>query len=150
MSGWRLAHPGDDDGLIEMCARLYREDQGAVPAEAINLRRTLAALRKDPFRGRAVVLEIDGRRCGYALLIAYWSNEFGGEVCAVDELFVVPEHRSQGHATALFDAIQTPALSPMLPVAIALGVTPGNDRAQQLYKRLGFVPVGLSMVRQLS
>ena len=145
---WRLAHPGDDDGLIEMCARLYREDPGTVPAEAVNMRTTLRALRSDSSRGRAVALEIQGHLCGYALLIAYWSNEFGGEVCAVDELFVVPERRSQGHASALFAAI--PELWHTAAVALAVGVSPQNGGARRLYERLGFATVGLSMVRRLA
>ena len=86
---------------------------------------------------------------GYALLIAYWSNELGGEVCAIDELFVAPDSRSRGHGAALFEAIGRGDLWPGPAVALALGVTAGNGRARRLYQRLGFVAAGVSMIRRL-
>jgi len=144
---WRVAQPADDDSLVEMCLRLYDEDPGPLPVQAENMRATLGALRHDPCRGRAVVLEIQSQLSGYALLIAFWSNEFGGNICAVDELFVVPEHRSQGHGKSLFDAIAQGDLWPTPIVGMALGVTLGNVRARRLYERLGFVAIGVSMVR---
>jgi GNAT superfamily N-acetyltransferase len=112
------------------------------------MRTTLTTLRREPWRGRAVVAEEGGALVGYALLIAFWSNELGGEVCDVDELFVLPEHRGRGLATALFAAIDEDGLWPTPAVALALGTTPGNAAARRLYERLGFAPVGVSMVRR--
>ncbi len=86
---------------------------------------------------------------GYALLIAFWSNELGGEVCDIDEVFVMAPHRNKGYGGSLFDAIETGDLWPGAPVALALGVTPNNQRARQLYKRLGFTAIGTSMIRRL-
>lgn len=144
-----MAQPADDDALVEMCLQLYSEDPGpsAVPAE--HMRATVAALRREPWRGRAVVLEIEERLSGYGLLIAYWSNEFGGDVCAVDELFVAPQHRSKGYAKLLFATITKGDLWPTHFVAIALGATLGNVRARRLYESLGFATIGVSMVRRL-
>ena len=147
---WRLAQPADDDALVAMCAQLYREDPGPAPVPADQMRATLAALHREPWRGRAVVLEVRERLSGYALLISFWSNELGGEVCDVDELFVVPELRNQGYGTSLFDAIARGELWPTPAVALELGVTPGNTRARRLYERLGFTAVGVSMVRRLA
>jgi ribosomal protein S18 acetylase RimI-like enzyme len=146
---WRLAKPEEDDALVEMCARLCDEDPGALPVHPQNIRTTLHALRREPFRGRAVVLEIESRVSGYALLIAFWSNELGGHICEVDELFVVPERRSQGHGKSLFDGILQGRLWPRPIAGIALGVTPDNVRARRLYERLGFRAAGISMVRRL-
>jgi GNAT superfamily N-acetyltransferase len=146
---WRLAGPEDDDSLVEMCLQLYDEDPGGLPVRPENMRATLRALRREPCRGRAVALEIESQISGYALLIAFWSNELGGHICEVDELFVVPERRSQGHGKALFDAISEDHLWPTPIVGIALGVTADNVRARRLYERLGFRAAGTSMVRRL-
>jgi ribosomal protein S18 acetylase RimI-like enzyme len=146
---WRIAQAADDDYLVEMCLRLYSEDPGPLPVSHRNMRATLAALRREPGRGRAVVLEIEGRVSGYALLIGFWSNELGGDICEVDELFVVAEHRNQGYGSSLFTAIAKGDLWPAPIAAIVLGVTPDNAAARRLYERLGFKAAGIAMVRRL-
>jgi GNAT superfamily N-acetyltransferase len=94
--------------------------------------------------------KVQKQLAGYALLIPFWSNELGGSICEVDELFVIPERRSQGHGTALFEAIANGVLWPTAVVGIALGVTPDNSRARRLYERLGFAAVGVSMVYRIT
>ena len=147
---WRIAEPADDDRMVELCRGLYDEDPGPLPVPPANMRATLEELRYNPHRGRAVVLEIQNRLAGYALLIPFWSNELGGNVCEVDELFIIPERRNQGHGTALFKAIANGVLWPSAVVGIALGVTPDNSRARRLYERLGFAAVGVSMVYRIT
>jgi len=146
---WRIAQPADDDSVVEMSLRLFSEDPGPLPVAANNMRATLALLRRDPSRGRAVVLEIEGQVSGYALLIRFWSNELGGEICEVDELFVTPEHRNRGYGSSLFTAVAQGDLWPAPMAAIVLGVTPDNAAARRLYERLGFAAAGVAMVRRL-
>ena len=143
---WRIARAVDEASIAELCRRLYVEDPGPLPVSEQNIHATLAALRSDPARGQAVVLDIDGKVSGYALLIPFWSNELGGEICEVDELFIAPEHRNQGHATAMFAAITQGALWQRTIVGFALGVTRDNVAARRLYERLGFAEVGVAMV----
>ena len=111
------------------------------------MRRTLARLRDEPNRGRAVVCDVEGRAVGYALLISFWSNELGGEVCNIDELFVIPDYRGHGLATSLFDRLADakPTLWPIRPAALALEVTSQNQRARALYERLGFRGKNIAM-----
>ena len=145
---WRLASESDDASVVEMYLGLYREDPGSSVADARQMRQTLATLRREPWRGRAVVLEVGQQIIGYALLIAYWSNEFGGEVCAVDELYVGPGFRSRGLGASLFEQIERGGFWPGKVAAFALGTTPGNTRARLFYERLGFVSIGVSMVKR--
>jgi GNAT superfamily N-acetyltransferase len=146
---WRLATESDDEVLVEMCLGLYREDPGPLPGDARHTRETLATLRREPWRGRAVVFDVGKQVVGYALLVAFWSNQLGGEVCEVDELYVTREFRGRGHGAALFEAIERGDVWPAPVVAIALGITPGNTRARRLYERLGFAAVGVSMVKSV-
>jgi len=135
---WRLANPNEDDLIVEMCLALNREDPGE-PVGEPQIRRTLAAFRAEPVRGRALLAEVDAEIAGYALLVSFWSNEYGGEICAIDELYVKPSHRNRGISTSLFDAvIGDRSLWPECPVALELEVTPDNARARALYERLGF------------
>jgi len=144
---WRLAKETEDELVAQMCLSLYEEDPGPLKVVPARMCETLMTLRREPWRGRAVVLELVDRVGGYALLISFWSNELGGEVCQIDELYVAPELRNRGYGTSLFNAIGE--LWPTRLVAIALGVTPGNADARRLYERLGFAAVGVSMVKRL-
>ena len=136
---WRTAIASDDDHVVTLCLALNAEDPGPEPVPAERVRRTLLTLREEPQRGRAVVLEYAGAVRGYALLIAYWSNEFGGELCMIDEVFVEPAYRGRGLGTQLFEALARESeLWPVRPAALALEVRPENSRARSLYERLGF------------
>jgi GNAT superfamily N-acetyltransferase len=134
---------------VTLCLGLYQEDPSPYPVPTEHTRRTLDTLRQQPVRGLAVVLEIQQQIIGYALLISYWSNELGGEVCQIDELYVTPPHRSQGHATNLFDTIEQGHLWPNPIVAMALMTTAGNANAQRLYQRVGFQPAGPTFIRRM-
>jgi GNAT superfamily N-acetyltransferase len=143
--GWRSAKPEDRDPIVEMSLALYAEDPGAVTVTAAQVRRTLETFAREPWRGRAIVLDVDGTPSGYALLVSFYSNELGGEVCEVDELFVRPERRGRGFGSALFESIDEGRYGRF--VGIALGVTAGNGRARRLYERLGFRAHGVVMAR---
>jgi GNAT superfamily N-acetyltransferase len=143
---WRAAGPSDDDAITSMCLSLYREDPGFSNVDDAGVRRTLAAFRAEPHRGRAAVADFEGFARAYAFLVPFWSNELGGAVCQVDELFVEEGFRSRGIGRSLFDAIATVYPDERF-VAIALGVTPGNQRARALYERVGFRAVGTTLVR---
>jgi hypothetical protein len=80
---WRISRPHDDDLIVDMCLALNREDPGPQPVAIHQVRRTLAEVRANPVRGVIPVLELHRRVEGYALLVAYWSNELGGDTRAV-------------------------------------------------------------------
>jgi GNAT superfamily N-acetyltransferase len=149
---WRVATASDDEGIVSMCMALNSEDPGPALVEPERVRRTLAKLREQSNRGRAVVCDMDGRAVGYALLISFWSNELGGEVCNIDELFVALEYRGCGLATTLFKLLADGghSLWPIRPTALALEVAPKNERAIALYERLGFQGKNLAMRKLLA
>jgi len=135
---WRPAKITDDDTLVRLSLALYAEDPSPEPVHPEQIRRTLTTLRAEPTRGHPVVLELDGTVQGYALLISFWSNELGGEVCTIDELYVAPTARSRGHGSQIFADIRAGRLGFANAVALELEVTPKNARARALYQRLGF------------
>ena len=132
---WRPAQPSDDESIFRMSAALYREDPSPDPVPDTHIRQTLAKLREHPVRGLAVVLEHAGAIRGYALLISFWSNERGGEICYLDEIYVEKEARSQGCGRKLVEALASRnSLWPGKAVAIDLEVSPKNTRARALYE----------------
>lgn len=136
-----------------MMVALYVEDPSPETVTVASSLRTLARLRDEPVRGTAMVLEDDGGVAGYALLASFWSNELGGVICVVDELYVAPPHRGRGLATWFVGELAR-ATAPWVPagfreaVALELEVTPHNARARALYERLGFAPKKNAVLRR--
>jgi ribosomal protein S18 acetylase RimI-like enzyme len=148
---WRPSRPDDDPAIIEMSLALYAEDPSDYAVDAEQVGRTLARLRAEPTRGRVLVLDLGQGIQGYALLISFWSNELGGELCVVDELYVQPRARSRGHAARLIEAVARGEGDwPGRPVALELEVSPHNPRARRLYERLGFVPLRNATLRLMA
>jgi ribosomal protein S18 acetylase RimI-like enzyme len=136
---WRPAHVEDDDAIVSMSLALYANGHPPVHLSPDVVRATLDTLREEPTRGRALVLDAGGERLGYAFLISFWSNELGGEICTIDELYVVPAWRSRGYATLLVRSLlDGGSLWPRTPAALELEVAPQNSGARALYERLGF------------
>jgi GNAT superfamily N-acetyltransferase len=136
---WRPATAADDEAIVTMSLALYDEDPSPSHVTDHQVRATLERLRQEPVRGRAIVLDVDGTVAGYALLVSFWSNELGGEIRTIDEIYVAPAWRRRGLATVLIESLCTEhSSSPGRPIALELEVSPGNPRARRLYERLGF------------
>jgi ribosomal protein S18 acetylase RimI-like enzyme len=142
---WRPATPEDGQEIVSLCLALHREDPGPALVEAEQVRETLALFEREPDQGRAVVAQVDDGVAGYALLVPFWSNHLGGQICEVDELYVRPERRGEGLGSALFGAIEAGKFGVF--AATALGVSPRNVRALRLYERLGFRASETTMLR---
>lgn len=137
----RAADAADRDVLTAMMVQLYVEDPSPHGMTTEKAARTLDGMWRDPIRGVAVVLERDGAVAGYCVLVSFLSNELGGTVCTVDEIFVRPEFRGHGLTTWFVERLlrrEWPWFQDA--VAVELEVTPSNARARALYERLGFKP----------
>jgi GNAT superfamily N-acetyltransferase len=64
------------------------------------IQRTFEEFETHPEKGRILVFETDAGLVGYAILVFFWSNEFGSDVIEIDELFVQEEYRGRGISTA--------------------------------------------------
>jgi GNAT superfamily N-acetyltransferase len=136
---WRPARTEEDDAIVEMSLALYGDAAAELGVEAPQVYATLETFRREPVRGRALVLEVEGQLVGLCLLASFWSNELGGEVCVIDELYVKPDWRGHGHATSLLASLRVNrSLWPRRPAAFELEVSPQNPEARRLYERLGF------------
>jgi ribosomal protein S18 acetylase RimI-like enzyme len=122
--------------VTAMMRMLYEEDAAPSSVDSFRFPVTVAHLLAHPAAGQIVVFEENGI-VGYAILIPYWSNEFGGTILFVDELYVKPEARGRGIGHRFFEYLETAI--PYEAVVLALEVSPANVRARRLYESLGFV-----------
>jgi len=121
--------------LRAMIHELYREDPSTKPISDKKISKTLTELRNKPQKGQIIVFEDGKTLVGYAILIPYWSNEYGGIILHIDELYVKSDHRGRGVATRFLKRL---AHKNHDRVALQLEVTPSNTRAMNYYHKLGF------------
>ncbi len=130
-----------DDDLPEleaMALDLHAEDVGSEPMSAVKVRRTVRELTCRPDKGRILLFRIAGDVVGYAIVIHFWSNEYGGDILDVDELFVKPAWRGRGIGAGFIRHLAGSAGDSV--VGLQLEVSPRNTRAAGFYRREGFAP----------
>jgi len=131
-----MNEPGHEAQLLTMMRALHVEDVAAANVDPSRFPFTIEFLIAHPSRGRIILFHQGESICGYALLIPYWSNELGGTVLCVDELFVVTEARNRGIGRSFFRFLEE--TRPFDAVALALEVSVANVGARRLYESLGF------------
>lgn len=130
--------PADHAQIEQMITGLYTDDPSTEGMSVEKIRRTIGELTRHPERGTVILFEIDHTVVGYSLLIHFWSNEYGGTIEVIDELYICPEWREKGLASAFLQHVAESAEDSVK--GLALEVTPRNDRARALYTRHGFRP----------
>jgi ribosomal protein S18 acetylase RimI-like enzyme len=135
MFKFRLVRRADYSELRAMIHELYREDPSTKQISDEKISKTFRALRDKPDQGKIIVFEEEEGIAGYSILIPYWSNEYGGNILHIDELYIKPGHRRRGIAASFFKQL---VCTKNEAVAIQLEVTPSNTRAMNYYRTLGF------------
>ncbi len=97
---------------------------------------TFDQLMKDDTYAQCFMIEHGSKVVGYALLAKTFSQEAGGIVIWVEELFILPEYRNKGLGKEFFAFIKE-TFEPHV-ARIRLEVEPDNTNAIRLYKQMGF------------
>ena len=87
---------------------------------------------------RLYLIENGGQTAGYALLALTFSNEAGGDVVWLDEIYIRPEFQGKGLGNEFFDFLEKEFAS---AARFRLEVESDNEGAVRLYKRRGFRPL---------
>lgn len=136
---WKIAQRKDFKDIIPMSKALYHEMGSSLVMTDEQVMRTLDELEKNPIHGKAVILEVNGKIEGFAFLVVFWSNEYDGQICIIDELYVNPQHRNQGHGKDLIEMLKQRSVNWLGNIkALQLEVSHTNPRAEKLYIELGF------------
>jgi len=116
----------------------YEEVPGIRGISDQKIKKTFSALTADPGKGEIIVIEKSKIIAGYALLVNFWSNEWGGNVLFLDEIYLKPEFRGQGIGRNFIGYLIEKKYN--RSTAIQLEVAPTNKKARALYVDIGFKP----------
>ena len=133
---YKLYQENDYKDLLKMIFSLYNEDSEGEQISECKINNTINEYEKNPQKISIYLFKKGEENIGYALLIFFWSNEYGGNILTIDELYVVEKYRGKGVATEFLSHIETIENI----VTLQLETTPSNQRAFEYYERLGFLP----------
>lgn len=127
--------PEDRNIFLSMVKRFYSSSAVAHNVDSQNFDITFdAAVSKSPFI-RLLIIDDDEISVGYALLSFTYSNEVGGMVVLVEELYVSEEYRGMGFGGMVFEFLEQEYPSAK---RFRLEVRKDNERAIKLYSRIGY------------
>jgi GNAT superfamily N-acetyltransferase len=130
-----VATRADAADVTALLARQFEEHGIALTREA--LAGAISAILEDEAKGNILLARRDGATVGVACLARTFTLEHGGYVWWLDELYVVPAHRSQGIGAALLGhAINLAKGAGALAIELEIDVE--HARAARLYERAGF------------
>ncbi len=125
----------DDLALLTQMAVRFNDEDGHPLTRGG--RAALKALCAGTPHGQAFMIEHGGATVGYLVIGLGFSIEYAGVDGFLDEFYIEPAHRERGLGSAAL--IELGKVARRLKIkALHLEAMPGNDRAAQLYERLGF------------
>ena len=131
----RNVTPDDYREYKEMSNRFYHSDAVNHSIPDAHFDNTFAqAVKQNPAVGLFMLVQ-DEQIVGYALMAYTFSNEAGGDVAWIEELYMKPEFRGMGYGKQAMQKIIQ--MHPNVK-RFRLEVTAENRSAIKLYKALGF------------
>ena len=123
--------------LVELLGILF-ESESEFSADAEKQRAALHAILADPAKGRIFVAR-DGRDLVAMCSLLYTiSTAEGGKAALFEDLVVDPDHRKRGIGEALLKHVVAQARAEGV-LRMTLLTDMQNERAQAMYRRVGFV-----------
>lgn len=124
------------DLYIRMAEEFYSSDAVLHPIPRAYIERTAdEALQSDAY-AEIYLLECEGEPAGYGLTARTFSQEAGGSVLWIEELYIREQFRSRGLGREFFSYIEEKNKD--RTARIILEVEEENTRAASLYERLGY------------
>lgn len=132
----RRAQPSDAEMLTTFNCALAAETED-LQLNPSTVRAGVEGLLAKPVYGFYLVAELDGNVIGQLCITYEWSDWRNGLVWWIQSVYVHKEHRGLGVFTALFRFVRKAALEEGSVCGLRLYVHSENDRAMNVYSRLG-------------
>ena len=138
----------DQPFYLEMAKDFYSSDAVHHNVPESHLVNTFHELMRSDTYAAGYIMERDRHIAGYALLAKTFSQEAGGTVLWIDEVYVRPGYRSCGLGHEFFSYVKSHLCDNVK--RIRLEVEDRNTKAISLYKSIGFEDLPYSqMIRDL-
>lgn len=136
----------DKDNFISMVKDFYTSDAvlHSIPDE--NIYNTFKEVTLGSPYAKAYIIEEQGKTAGYGLISLTFSNEAGGLVLWIEELYILEEFRGLGLGSKFLDFIEKEYSS--CTKRLRLELIESNKAAQSLYIKKGYTQLDYTqMVR---
>ena len=131
----RRYEASDRSAVTEMLDEFYHSPAVLHPIPRAHFEKSLNEAEAGNPCVRLYLIENGGQTAGYALLALTFSNEAGGDVVWLDEIYIRPEFQGKGLGNEFFDFLEKEYAD---AARIRLEVEPDNEGAVRLYRRRGF------------
>lgn len=128
----------DYNEFFEMVSSLYSDDLEGQLMNRTKVDATINECKKNTQKVQIKILLNNNEIIGYSILVYFWSNEYGGNILFIDELYVKEKFRSKGIGAYFLNCMEK--IDNI--VALQLETNPSNKRVFDYYTRLGFEVVG--------
>ena len=128
----------DDHALyMEMTREFYHSDAVLHPIPTKHCEIMFAEMIRSDVYAECFFFEEDGKCMGYAQISKTFSQESGGLVVWVEELYMKKDCRGKGVGSMFLKCLEQ-----HIPASrYRLEVEPDNDGAMRLYQRMGYEPL---------
>ncbi len=126
----------DREVYLKMAHDFYHSPAVLHPVPDSYLERTFEECMNGGTYAKGFILEYEGETAGYGLISKTFSQEAGGYVYWLEELYILEAYRSKGLGSEFFAYVESHKEEGV--TRFRLEVEEDNTRAAELYKRLGY------------
>lgn len=143
----RKLNRDDRELYIRMAEEFYSSDAVLHPIPRQNIERTVEEVLSSDTYADIYILEYEGKAAGYGLTAKSFSQEAGGKVLWIEEIYIRKEFRSKGLGKEFFSYLEEKDAA----VRFRLEVEAENSRAAALYAQLGYEVLDyVQMVKEIN
>ena len=145
----RRIQPEDRELYIQMVREFYHTDAVDHEIPVKNIEDTFEELICRDTYAEAYILEYQGSAAGYMLLAKTFSQEAGGPVIWIEEIYIRPEYQGKGIGSEILKQLDT--MFEKGVYRLRLEVEKTNVRAAELYQRQGYTRLAYEqLIKDLS